>query len=109
MADPDDTTMTREDMRLWLKDEVRLVTKCAELQLKEANDFVTQYLAGKLSPNEAMEKMLRYEERWGEPKLAVAMPREEIPDGEIIKRLDAERKEWLEKYRSKGRDGGRNL
>jgi hypothetical protein len=93
----DDKPLTPEDMRLWLRDEVRHVMKAADLQINDATDFVTAYLAGKLSPEQAEERKSRYDERWGERTLEVVMNREatnrqDIADKEILAKLDAQRK-----------------
>jgi len=93
----DDKPLTPEDMRLWLRDEVRHVMKAADLQINDATDFVTAYLAGKLSPEQAAARMSRYDERWGERALEVVMNgettnRQDIADKEILTKLDAQRK-----------------
>jgi len=103
--DSDNEKLTSEDMRLWLRDEVRRVMKNAELQIKDATDFVTAYAAGTMSPAEADARMALYDSRWGESRLIAAMPREGMTDEEILRNLDSDvsesRKDWAKILREK--------
>jgi hypothetical protein len=108
MAESEKNIIALADMAGWLRDEVRLVTKTAELQLKEATDFVTAYLTGKISGEEAMTRAMAYDRRWGESKLIAAMPDEATSDKEILRRLDAQNGEEGKRLSGgwRGRSGG---
>ena len=73
------------------------VLSCAK---KEATDFVTAYVAGKISAEEADEKHWRYQHRWGE-----ALPvhvSEGISDVQVIAAIDQEAGEYSTPQRDKG-------
>jgi hypothetical protein len=86
----DDTNLSKEEMRWWLGEEVRRVMKAADLQVRDATDFVTAYIAGRLSADEASARMYRYGSRWGESNLMTAMSKPNMSDDEILNRLDEE-------------------
>jgi hypothetical protein len=109
MAKSNDTIFTLEEVRQWLQREVGHVMKEAELRVKDATDFVTAYATGKISAKEAAERMSRYDGRWGEASLIVAMPHEGMTNEEILRRLDLDRatpeEGWTKHSRNKGGDG----
>lgn len=110
MAEDESNTITPTEMAGWFKDEVRLVSKTSELQLKEASDFVTAYLTGKISAEAAMDRKVSYEQRWGQSKLIAAMPDETTPNDEILRRYDAElREDEMRRTRRTGPSGGRGF
>jgi len=76
-------TISAKDMRQWLQEEVRRVMKVAELQVRDATDFVTAYSSGELSAEQAMGRMMQYDTRWGEGVLLAAMPDENTPNEQI--------------------------
>jgi hypothetical protein len=86
----DDTHLTREEMREWLHDEVKLVMKAADLQVRDATDFATAYIAGRINAEEASNRMFRYDCRWGESKLIAAMSDDKMSDEDILRRRDEE-------------------
>lgn len=80
-------TLSVQDLQGWLKEEIRDCDKAHELRVKEATEFVTAYAAGKLSPSEAMQRLLQYDRRWGEALYgATASPG--ISDEQILKAID---------------------
>jgi hypothetical protein len=88
MTDSDDD-LTSDDLIVWLKQEVFTITKAAQLRIQDASDFVTAFLAGKLTLNEVNQRLSQYETRWGEP-IPGGTAHEGMSDEEIIARLDRE-------------------
>jgi hypothetical protein len=88
MAEPDDNTWTPEDMRQWLQQEIRDLTKATELRVKDATDFVTAYALGKITPEEAEDRLSRYQSRWGDSPIPGVATEENTPNDEILRRLD---------------------
>jgi hypothetical protein len=90
-----------DDLRVWLRDETRRVLKAAELQLRDATEFVTDYALGRITSEEVDDRMSRYGARWGESRLVAAMPHENTPDEEILRRLDEEHEHGLKKWQER--------
>lgn len=86
--DDPDRLQSPKDMRNWLHDEVWRVTKAAELQIKDATDFVTAYEAGDLTPEEADQRWGSYLRRWSESPLEAINPNEGLTDEEILHAID---------------------
>jgi hypothetical protein len=86
----DDTYPTREEMREWLHDEIQLVMKVADLQVRDAVDLATAYIAGRITTEEASDRMYRYDCRWGESKLIAALSGDKMSDEDILRRRDEE-------------------
>ena len=61
-----DETLTVQDFRNVLDEEVTALSKASELRIREFAGFVTAYAAGELTPAQAMDKLFRYKEVWGE-------------------------------------------
>jgi hypothetical protein len=98
MAESDDDSLTPRDMRQWLQQEVLGVMKAAELRVKDATDFVTAYAVGEITPEQAMERLDRYQSRWQEPIPGVAVA-EGMSDEKILRARDREAgltKTWAE-------------
>ena len=70
MTISDDTTehnfLTPQEIRNWLLQELRDSAKAHELRTKEATELATAYALGELSPAQANEMFLQYNDRWGE-------------------------------------------
>jgi hypothetical protein len=70
MADPTDSvereTISPSDMRDWLMQEIRDVTKATELRIKDATDFVMAYSVGEIDSKEVERRKALYEGRWGD-------------------------------------------
>jgi hypothetical protein len=62
----DATAPKPTEVRLWLAQELKDITRAFQLRLAEANDFTTAYLLGEISPEETVERLERYHHRWGE-------------------------------------------
>jgi hypothetical protein len=62
--DPEDLSVG--EMRSWLAQEVRDLTKSVELRAQEAIGIVYAYAAGEISAKEAGERQSKYRERWSE-------------------------------------------
>jgi len=54
-----------DEMRSWLAEEVGNVLKECDLRVRDATDFATAYIAGKMTAEQAEKRLTRYEERWG--------------------------------------------
>jgi hypothetical protein len=101
--------LSPDDMRLWLRDEIRRVMKAAELQIKDATDFVTKYSAAEIDASQANARMMTYDKRWGTSELVLAMPSQTMTDDEILRKIDARiaeqsrdsHRRWIEEIRSK--------
>jgi hypothetical protein len=78
------------DIRSWLMQEIRDVTKASELRLREANEFTTSYLLGEISAEEATERLWKYQNRWGEA-LAGTFATKGKSDEEILQSMDEAR------------------
>ena len=86
--------LTPEEAQGWLKEEIRDSAKALELRVKEATTFVAEYAAGRLTPEEANDHLVRYDQRWGEALYgASAFPG--CSDEEILKAIDKARDETL--------------
>jgi len=89
MADqkePDDT-ISPPEMRRWLKEEIADLTKAMQLRVTEATALVTDYAAGKITPQEAKERLEKYDRRWGEA-LPGASASKGVTDEEILAAID---------------------
>jgi hypothetical protein len=90
-------TLSPEEMQGWLKEEIRDLAKAHELRIKEATDFVTAYASGKISPEEATERLLRYDRRWGEA-LYGATASTDLSDEAILSAIDRARETALGRH-----------
>jgi hypothetical protein len=87
MAELDDNTLTPDEMRAWLEQEVRDLTKSLELRVQDATDFVTAYCAGRISGREATARLRKYDTRWGDP-ISGVNAQSDMTNEEIVARLD---------------------
>jgi hypothetical protein len=85
-------TLSVRDMQEWLKDEVRDSAKAHELRVKDATELVTAYAEGKLTTEQAMERMVQFDHRWGEALFGSAA-RPGIPNETILQEIDAARED----------------
>ena len=93
MSDPEQDTLTRDEMRSWLEQEVRDLTKATELRLRDATDFVLAYALGKITGKEAMERLSIYGSRWGDSPIPGVYTDKSMTDDEIIRRLEEGKRE----------------
>lgn len=93
MADEEpifNATLSPQEMQGWLRDEIRDSAKAHELRAKEATEFVTAYASGKISAEEAEERLYQYDKRWGEALYgATASPG--VSDEAIVRAIDKAR------------------
>jgi hypothetical protein len=61
----DDTFLSLEEMRYWLEIEIKSAQLAAERRIREATGLVQDYAAGKLSGDDANQRLLEHESRWG--------------------------------------------
>jgi hypothetical protein len=90
MSESSDDTLSAEDMQKWLEREVAGVTKATELRLKDATDFVVAYALGKITAEQAMDRLMRYESRWGDSPLPDVPAIDGMTDDQILGRLDSD-------------------
>lgn len=85
-----DDLPTVDDMQSWLRREIAELAKATELRLADATDFVTAYAAGRLTAQQAEDRLLRYQDRWGDSPIPGVTLAQGMKDDEILERLDAE-------------------
>jgi hypothetical protein len=96
-VEPSDN-MSVDEMRRWLAQELKDVDKARELRTKEATGFVEAYARGELTPDAASDRLMAYEDRWGEP-LGVASALPHLSDEEILAIMDRGRAEAQSRMR----------
>lgn len=69
-----------DDMAAWMAQEVRDSAKAFELRVREATQLAAEYSAGRLSEAEAIERLSKYDKRWGEALFGTSVA-EGITDG----------------------------
>lgn len=79
--------LSPQDVREWFHQEVADLSKALELRLKESSELVTAYTSGKISPEEAGKRFLRYNRRWGEA-LPGTHAGKGVSDDQILKAID---------------------
>jgi hypothetical protein len=79
-----------QEMQGWLREEVRDSAKAHELRTKEATQFVEEYATGKLTGEQAMERLVAYDTRWGDV-LPDATAAPGVSDEEILRAIDRAR------------------
>jgi hypothetical protein len=90
--------LTAPEMQGWLKEEIRDIEKARELRIKEATDFVDAYASGKLSQAEAMERLFKYDRRWGEALFGTSAA-EGMTDEAILLAIDRTRESSTARHR----------
>lgn len=58
--------LSLREMREWLSQELKDLEKARELRIREATALVESHANGELSPRETRDRLMRYEDRWGE-------------------------------------------
>jgi hypothetical protein len=96
MVESDNITLTPDQMRDWLTQEIRDLTKALELRLRDATEFVTSYSLNKITRDEAMKRLGQYDSRWGDPIPGVHAFGE-MTDEQLIQQLDESKRELSEK------------
>jgi hypothetical protein len=91
-------TLSVGDMQEWLKDQIRDSAKAHELRIKDATGFVTAYAQGKLTPQEALDRLVQYDRRWGEALLGTTV-REGATDSDVLAEIDRARDESFKPQR----------
>ena len=84
----------------WLRHEVLVVNKEAELRIRDATTFVTDYARGHIPAQEAQERFLAYGDRWGDA-LSGVQSIEGRTDDDILREMDDERRARLSKTPSR--------
>lgn len=102
-------TLSVKDMQGWLRDEIRDSAKAHELRVKDATAFVTEYTEGKLTPEQAMDRLVEHDRRWGEA-LPGATASPGLSDEAIVQQIDKARDELSDRssFRTSitGKSGG---
>jgi hypothetical protein len=79
-----------EALKDWLVQELKDSAKAFELRTKEARAFVAEYEEGKISGEEAFDRLSKYHDRWGEA-LYGATAGEGVTDQQIVEGIDKAR------------------
>jgi hypothetical protein len=82
--------LSPKEMQEWAAREIADSVKASQLRIKEAGDLAKDYAEGKLSPDEAMQKMLAYDRRWGEALFGVGSS-QGLTDENILESIDEAR------------------
>jgi hypothetical protein len=91
---PDDDYLSPKDMRYVIEQEIKDSAKAHELRTRELTELATVYEQGKITPEQADERMDRYQHRWGEAlRGASAMPN--VTDEEILAKIDGTRRQYV--------------
>jgi len=101
-------TLSVQEMQGWLREEVRDSAKAHELRTKEATQFVEDYAAGRLTGEQAMDRLYAYDLRWGDVLPGTtATPGK--PDDQILSEIDEARgfHRNAQRDRGKGTDTGK--
>ena len=85
--------LSPQDLRNWLRHEIDDSAKAHELRIKEATEFVTGYALGELTADQALERLFRYEHRWGET-LPGTHAFEHSTDEQVVQAIDRTRGEY---------------
>jgi hypothetical protein len=88
MAEDEMETISPADMRQWLQQEIRDLTKAFELRVKDATDFVSAYSQGELTPRQAMDRMTTYQHRWSDALEGAAF-QEGMTNEQVIQQIDS--------------------
>jgi hypothetical protein len=88
---PDDReTLSPQDVHEWAAQEVLDSGKAHELRVREATTLASDYSQGKISGEEAMERLRQFDRRWGEA-LFGASANTGMSDDEILAKIDETR------------------
>jgi hypothetical protein len=91
MAESEDNNLTPQEMQEWLQQELRDLTKAFELRVRDAADFVTAYALGNITVEQAMGRLSKYEDRWGDSPIRGVSVDEAMTNEQILKLLDERR------------------
>jgi len=80
--------LSPDQMKDWLLQEIRDVSKASELRITDALSFVTAYALGTLTPEQAEERLLQYDRRWGDA-LPGAHAFASSTDNDIVEAIDS--------------------
>jgi hypothetical protein len=87
MANKESDHYTKEDLVLWLQQEIMDITKASQLRIQDATDYVTAYALGKLTPEQVAERHRQYNDRWPDAIPGVYAS-ENMTDKELIQKID---------------------
>jgi hypothetical protein len=74
-------------LRQWLAQELKDLDKARDLRIKDANGLVDAYSRGELTAAQASDRLIAYEDRWGEA-LPGAHAMAHLTDDAIIAKID---------------------
>jgi len=89
-SNPEDV-LTPAELTRWAKQEYVNSAKAFELRAKEASDLATQYAAGEISAEQAKERFLAYERRWGDALYGVSSA-DNMTNEQILAAMDEARR-----------------
>jgi hypothetical protein len=88
---PDDDYLSPKDVRNVVEQEIKDSAKAHELRTRELTELAVAYEQGKITPEQADERMDRYQKRWGEA-LRGTSATPNVTDEEILAKIDATRR-----------------
>jgi hypothetical protein len=80
--------LTVNDVKAWLRQELRDLERAHRLRVEEATHFVTEYEQGRLSPAEAEAHMSEYVDKWGDSPIPGVATTDEMTDREVYQKMD---------------------
>ena len=100
--------LSPQDMRLWMRQELRDAAKAYALRVKDLTEFVTAYALGEITPQQADERNWQYHVRWGE-SLPGINATDLVTDEQILAAIDETRRPGylLDRGQTKPRESGR--
>lgn len=85
-------TLSPDEMKEWLEDQIRDSAKAHELRIRDAKSLIGDYLDGRISPEEAMQRLIRHDIRWGDALFGTSAS-SGLSDDAIVAAIDAARAE----------------
>jgi hypothetical protein len=86
----DSAFLTPKEIQQWLMQEILDSAKAHELRVRDATELATAYALGELTPEEAHERFLQYDNRWGE-SLPGTHAFKGSPDDQLLASVDKAR------------------
>jgi hypothetical protein len=94
-------TLSPKEVFQWARQEIANSAKAFELRVKEATDLATRFAAGEISPQEAKQKLISFDRRWGEAMYGASVG-ENISDDQILAKIDEARRDARRPFSERG-------
>jgi hypothetical protein len=83
--------LSPQDMRSWMRQEIRDAAKAYELRVRDLTEFVTAYALGEITAQQADERNWQYHVRWGEALPGICAT-DSVTDEQILAAVDETRR-----------------